>query len=520
MTAGEASLACVGDDARPTVLILPPLFDEANRMRRTIVQMMRALSTLGIASILPDLPAQNDSLLPNEQASLTLWRAAVAQTAAALPGPFVVASWRGGALIDDAATGARGWWRMAPQGGSAILKGLLRTRIAGDREAGRATTGDDLRAAARRDGWVELGGYRLSATMLDELDTAAPAAIAPLRIVSPAEVRGSALWLRAEPGEDATMAGGMAHDIADWLATIASADDTAAPSPERAAAPIPGDPSKQRRQIGFDVGGDRCAATIDHGDHASGLLIVSGGNEIRSGAHRGMAELAAAVAQAGHPVMRFDRRGVGDSEGENGGFTQSAADLAAGLHAFRDECPAMQRVVAFGNCDAAAALLLHLDQARPDALVLANIWTIEAAEADDEDAHDHDGMPPAAAIRARYAQKLRDPREWLRLLRGGVDLAKLWRGLKAARTPAPSGLAERLGAALAATNLPVTIVIAEGDGTARAFLAQWNGPAFAQARAGGKAILQRHPTGSHGFADDAARAWLHAQLLGALRQTD
>src|SRR3546814_1882665 len=78
-----------------------------------------------------------------------------------------------------------------------------------------------------------------------------------------------------------------------------------------------------RRHLDFSCRGHRLAASIDEGRMDTGLLIVSGGNELRSGAHRGMAKLAARLARDGFPVFRFDRRGVGDSEGENGGFLSS-----------------------------------------------------------------------------------------------------------------------------------------------------------------------------------------------------
>ena len=61
----------------------------------------------------------------------------------------------------------------------------------------------------------------------------------------------------------------------------------------------------------------------------SNLLLVSGGNELRSGPWGSQAQLAAQIATAGFPVLRFDRRGVGDSEGQNTGFTGSADDIAA-----------------------------------------------------------------------------------------------------------------------------------------------------------------------------------------------
>ena len=84
-----------------------------------------------------------------------------------------------------------------------------------------------------------------------------------------------------------------------------------------------------RRHFAFDCAGSALAATLDEGSSATGLLMVTGGNETRAGAFSSQARLAAAVAAAGHPVMRFDRRGVGDSEGVNMGFRNEAEDIAA-----------------------------------------------------------------------------------------------------------------------------------------------------------------------------------------------
>lgn len=273
-----------------------------------------------------------------------------------------------------------------------------------------------------------------------------------------------------------------------------------------------------RRTLSFAVNGATCAATLDEAAGQHGLLIVSGGNEIRSGAHRGMARLAATLAEAGFPVLRFDRRGIGDSEGENAGFEGSADDIAAALALFRATCPHLTHVTAFGNCDAAAALILHHRANGPDALLLANPWTIDAAAPAAPDAADTEGapaLPPAASIRARYLAKLRDPREWLRLLRGGVDLGKLAKGLRAASSQPPaSHLATRLAAAGAAIDAPMTLLIATGDGTAQAFMAEWTTPTFAAMRA--RAQLRKCDTPSHSFADDMSRSWLTQQIINAL----
>src|SRR3546814_10564344 len=90
-----------------------------------------------------------------------------------------------------------------------------------------------------------------------------------------------------------------------------------------------------------------------------------------------MARLAQRVAAAGHPVFRFDRRGIGDSEGANGGFESSGPDIVAAIAAFREAAPHVARVIGFGNCDAASALLLHQPLAL-DGLIVANPWTYDS----------------------------------------------------------------------------------------------------------------------------------------------
>ena len=199
--------------------------------------------------------------------------------------------------------------------------------------------------------------------------------------------------------------------------------------------------ARVRRLIEFPCADATLLGTLDEAPGATGLLIVSGGNEIRIGAHRGMAQLALRIARAGHPVFRFDRRGIGDSTGENHGFETSADDIAAAAAAFRRTAPHLTRIAAFGNCDAATALAFFHARAAIDQLVLANPWVIEAT----------DDLPPAAAIRARYVERMRDPREWARLLRGGVDIHKLASGLLKASRSQPqqeNGLPARMAAAL------------------------------------------------------------------------
>ena len=156
-----------------------------------------------------------------------------------------------------------------------------------------------------------------------------------------------------------------------------------------------------RRLITFAIGGTTLAGSLDEGAGMTGLLIVSGGNEVRHGAHRGMAALAQTIAAQDTPVFRYDRRGVGDSAGENRGFAHAGDDLRAAAAAFRHAAPHVTRLYAFGNCDAATLLALDGRSADIARVLLANPWTIEQT----------DDLPPAAAIRAGYARQLRDPAE-------------------------------------------------------------------------------------------------------------
>lgn len=261
-----------------------------------------------------------------------------------------------------------------------------------------------------------------------------------------------------------------------------------------------------RHQLSILCQGDTLAATLDAATGTTGLLIVSGGNEIRSGAHRGMAMLAQRVAAAGHPVFRFDRRGIGDSEGENGSYTSSRDDIVAAIAAFRAAAPHVIRIIAFGNCDAASALVLHQPLAL-DALILANPWTYDDT---DEDSADAPALPPATAIRARYWSKLRDPKSLLRLVKGEIDLSKLARGVLAMGQKKPQSTTDSLAGRLAAglTTLPgaATILLATGDRTAQSFIENCDPGAIA---------VERLASPSHSFSGEDAD-WLTERLLAVL----
>jgi hypothetical protein len=192
-------------------LFIAPLFEEHNRCRRLLVEIMRGLERKGVGSTLPDLPGTGESLIDISDISLEDWRDAVDVTSAATS-PTLIVSFRGGALIDGV-NHAKGWWRCAPETGARIARDLRRTRL-------DAVTDDP----------PLYGGNPISDTFLTALESATPAGVTPLRTVrlasdtadADAKFPGIPLWRRAEPGEDPELAQALASDIASWARLCAA----------------------------------------------------------------------------------------------------------------------------------------------------------------------------------------------------------------------------------------------------------------------------------------------------------
>lgn len=257
-----------------------------------------------------------------------------------------------------------------------------------------------------------------------------------------------------------------------------------------------------RRLLSFPCGGDALAATLDVANGPVGILIVTGGGQTRIGSHRMLERLAAALAAAGHACLRFDRRGVGDSEGEDRGYADSRDDLIAAAAAFRTEAPGVRRVIGFGLCDGATVLALFGADAKLDGLILANPWLVES-----------DGeAPPPAYIRRHYRETLLSAAGWRRALTGRMSYRKALTGLRRVVSPPRSGLAARVAAALDGGKSPVALILASRDPTAIAAEHEW--------RAMGRPEPIRIETDSHTFARPGDREALLAACLRALEELD
>lgn len=206
----------LGPKEGPLVLILPPLFEEGNRTRRFLVEVMRGLASEGIASALPDLPGTNDSPLATAHARFDDWKGALA----GLPRAVATVAVRGGALLDNAVA-ATFHWRLAPESGVRLLRDMLRaTGVAAKARS------SDLEAVARMQP-TALAGNRLHHDLFNALEAARPGADGTIRTVriegdignADAFLPGMPLWRRAEPDHDPALAEAVAADIVQWMTT-------------------------------------------------------------------------------------------------------------------------------------------------------------------------------------------------------------------------------------------------------------------------------------------------------------
>ena len=190
-------------EARP-ILFLPPLFEEMNRTRALLASVMRRLAAQGFGCWLPDLSGTGESERELGAVAWGDWRhdvTAVAAHVSEKAGKPLIASLRGGGLVDDQAA-VRGWWRFAPVDGLALQRDMVRAGLAGVEWAGYAP-GDALKAGLA-------GATQAEVTPLRTVRLATDAQAADLK------VDGPALWRRSEPGTSEELAEALAADLAGW----------------------------------------------------------------------------------------------------------------------------------------------------------------------------------------------------------------------------------------------------------------------------------------------------------------
>ncbi len=171
--------------------------------------------------------------------------------------------------------------------------------------------------------------------------------------------------------------------------------------------------SFRERPVVFECHGQELAGILHPGaeDADTGVVLVVGGPQTRVGSHRQFVGVARHLAAAGIPVLRFDYRGMGDSEGELRDFLAVGDDIHAATDELFASQPGLRRCVLWGLCDAASAIAFHAhsDQ-RVTGLVLLNPWVhTEAGKA-------------KAVLKHYYLKRLFSRAFWKKVLGGGFDL--------------------------------------------------------------------------------------------------
>ena len=227
------------------------------------------------------------------------------------------------------------------------------------------------------------------------------------------------------------------------------------------------------RPLAFSLAGDTLVGVLHGAPARRGVLIVVGGPQYRVGSHRQFVHLARALAAAGIPAMRFDYRGMGDSDGEFRGFENVGADIAAAVDAFTTAMPGLDEVVLWGLCDAASAILFyaHGDR-RVTGVVLVNPWVRTETGA------------ARAYLKHYYAARLAEPEFWRKVAAGRFRPAAAARSLAGltrtalmrrrdpddgAETTACESLPERMAEGLGRFSGPTLVVLSGRDLTAREF---------------------------------------------------
>jgi len=135
------------------------------------------------------------------------------------------------------------------------------------------------------------------------------------------------------------------------------------------------------------------------------LMAVAGGPQYRIGGHRQNTLWARRLSAEGYPTLRFDNRGVGDSQGSYQGFQHLDEDIRAAVECFFREVPGMEEVVLWGECNAASAILFYAYRdKRVSGVVLLNPWVrTEEGEA-------------RAILKHYYLMRLTQPDFWKKVL--------------------------------------------------------------------------------------------------------
>lgn len=441
-----------GTTPRGDVLYCPPFAEEMNRCRAMVSLQARALSEAGVGTLILDPHGTGESAGEFSDGTWEGWRGDLeagirwlrqsAHGCVALWGARLGALMAAELAVRDPTIPNLVLWQPVLNGKQFFTQ-FLRIRIAAELEqADGIKTTDELRKLSAAGEAVEVSGYPVGAALATGLDRlvmpradvlqgrsihwfevlpSAEAVVPRVNTkavedlgaagvtVTSATVIGPPFWQVHERELAPDLVGATRQSVSSWKALPAGVPTGAPvaviPPHEAAEAPIT-----------FACQDDQLAGVVHRArlpgkDRRGVVIVVAGGPQYRAGAHRQFVNLARKLAAAGHPVLRFDLRGMGDSSGTYRGFQQSDPDIRAAVDALIASEPQVEEVVLFGECESASGILFYAwRDLRVQGIVLVNPWVrTEEGQAQ-------------VIIKHYYLDRLRSPEFWKKVRSGQFDV--------------------------------------------------------------------------------------------------
>jgi uncharacterized protein len=254
-----------------------------------------------------------------------------------------------------------------------------------------------------------------------------------------------------------------------------------------------------------------------------GVVIVPGAPQYRAGSHRQFLLLARDLAAAGFPVLRFDYRGMGDSDGLFAGFEGVSSDLKAAVDHFVSQVPEVTEIAMWGLCDGASAISFYApSDPRVSGIALVNPW-VRSEESEAQ-----------ARIRHYYGTRLVSPEFWRKLIAGKLEIVKSIRDFGATlrtigakrgsttpgeRAGTQQPLPSRVAGALSLFQGRILIFLSGADLTAQEFdTAVLKSAAMASWHKSAKPSVNRIEAANHTYSTAEWRAQVHAKTIAWLKE--
>ncbi len=394
------------------VLVFPAFAEEMNKCRSMVSAQARSLMNAGFSVVVPDLYGTGDSEGDFVDADWSVWRTDMQKLTEWIreqgASSISFLGIRAGCLL--AADVARTlddpldkivFWQPVSDGKQAITQ-FLRLKVAAEMMSGGQITVRSLRELLDKRKKLEVAGYEISHRLIHEIDQLTLEGLInhtqnlfwlevvanknkPLPLGSRKKV--DALIAKGQPVKISTVAGDAfwsTQEITHVPELIAATTNILSEIAESSLTaisvklnPLVGNINGNERVVQFSCQGNNLVGVLHQPESVKrrGIVLVVGGPQYRIGSHRQFVLISRALAAQGFAVLRFDYRGMGDSEGELKGFEHITDDIHSAINTFCQEVPVIEKVVICGLCDAASAAAFYAPQdLRVKGLVLLNPW--------------------------------------------------------------------------------------------------------------------------------------------------